>query len=239
MGISSESPPKQTSSQQCGLFCWARGAKVTQLEDRRNTFRHYLVDGAELTGRFEFPKLRRTFYIPEAVIPFHMMRRRKPARGEAAHFFIEDYQFERLWNAPVRYLDALKNCGGVIAPDFSMYADMSRAQRIWNCYRSRALSFWMQKQGLEVVTVIEWGEKDDLAWCLDGIPRCGTVAIGLYGCRRNAWKRYSLLHGFARACEILEPHTVLAYGARIPEMESLCRCIRWYPNYCEEMKKRL
>lgn len=235
-----ESPPKQNGSRKCELFCWmGKGRRVTHLEDRRNTFRQYLVDGAEFAGRFEFPKLRQTRYIPEAMIPFHMIRRRKPMRGAAAHFFIEDYQFERLWNAPGRYLDALKNCGGVIAPDFSMYAHMSRAQRIWNCYRSRALSYWMQRQGLDVVPVIEWGEKEDLAWCLDGIPRCGTVAIGLYGCRRDAWARYSLLHGFAAACEMLEPYAVLAYGARIPEMESLCRHIRWYPNYCEEMKKRL
>ncbi len=44
--------------------------------------------------------------------------------GKACHFFIDDYQFERLWTSPAKYLDALRGYDCVLTPDFSLYMDM-------------------------------------------------------------------------------------------------------------------
>ena len=38
-------------------------------------------------------------------------------------FYIDDYQFERLWNEPLKSWAVLKNFRGIIGPDFSMYRD--------------------------------------------------------------------------------------------------------------------
>jgi len=47
--------------------------------------------------------------------------------GKAVHFFVDDYQFERLWRNPERYVDRLKKYACVLTPDFSPYADMPMA----------------------------------------------------------------------------------------------------------------
>lgn len=207
-------------------------------EERKN-FKLDLIHGADLVGRFGFPRLRRVEYVPESLIPFHSIKTDRDLQHKCCHFFIDDYQFERFWNSPIRYLPLLKRCEGVIGPDFSMYSGMSGAQVIWNCYRNRALTFWLQENGIPAIPVLEWSSISDFSFCFDGIPRGSVVAIGLYGCRENSLKRFALLQGFYRACQIVAPKTVIAYSARIPEMESVHRDIRWFSSYCQQMKRRL
>ena len=48
-------------------------------------------------------------------------------------FYIDDYQFERIWNEPVKSLFLLKNFKGLIGPDFSMYRDWPTILNIYNC----------------------------------------------------------------------------------------------------------
>ena len=206
--------------------------------DRKN-FKLDLVEGAQLVGRFGFPRLKKVSYVPGKLIPFNTLKTCRDLSGSCCHFFIDDYQFERFWNSPVRYLPLLKKCGGVIGPDFSMYSFMSQAQIIWNCYRNRAMTFWLQKNGVQAIPVLEWSHVDDFQFCFDGIPAGSVVAIGLYGCLETGIKRHALLQGFYRVCEIVRPKTVIAYGTRIPEMETVHRDIRWFSSYCQQMKKRI
>ena len=206
--------------------------------DRKN-FKFDLVAGAELVGEFDFPKLKKTRYVPRQLIPFNALKTCRDLSGSCCHFFIDDYQFERVWNTPARYIPLLKRCEGVIGPDFSMYSNMSRAQIIWNCYRNRVITFWLQKNGIPAIPVLEWSSIADFDFCFDGIPAGSVVAIGLYGCLENGIKRFSLLQGFYRACELVRPKTVIAYGTRIPEMETIHRDIRWFSSYCQQMKKRI
>ena len=37
------------------------------------------------------------------------------------HFFLQDYQFNRIWNNPSKYIEILKRYKGIIMPDFSLY----------------------------------------------------------------------------------------------------------------------
>lgn len=206
--------------------------------DRKN-FKLDLVAGAEFVGEFGFPRLSKVGFEATRMVPFHALKSSQNLKGSCCHFFIDDYQFERFWNSPVRYLPLLRKCAGVIGPDFSMYSFMSRAQIIWNCYRNRALTFWLQKNGVPAIPVLEWSNVSDFSFCFDGIPAGSAVAIGLYGCLESGIKRHALLQGFYRACEIVMPKTVIAYGTRIPEMESVHRDIRWFSNRCQEMKNRI
>lgn len=218
------------------------GYTITKMFDKwndRKNFKLDLIDGAELVGRFGFPRLQKVKYVPRYLAPFHVLKTDPNLRHKCCHFFIDDYQFERLWNSPIRYLPLLKRCEGVIGPDFSMYSNMSQAQIIWNCYRNRVLTFWIQKNGIPAIPVLEWSSVSDFDFCFEGIPRGSVVALGLYGCMENNMKRFSLLQGFYRACEIVEPKTVIVYGAKIPEMETVHRDIRWFSNYCHQMKKRI
>ena len=43
------------------------------------------------------------------------------------HFFLYDYNFEKIWNTPDKYVELLSEYKGVLSPDFSMYTEMPYA----------------------------------------------------------------------------------------------------------------
>lgn len=56
----------------------------------------------------------------------------KKDKGTGIHFFLDDYQFERVWNTPDKYLKYLSRYDCVLAPDFSLYVDFPLAVTIYN-----------------------------------------------------------------------------------------------------------
>lgn len=214
---------------------------ATQFErlKSRDTFKYSLISGAELVGKYGFPKLTGIGAIPDKLIPFNMAMSAGDISDSWIHFFIDDYQFERVWKYPMRYMNVFCRAKGIIAPDYSMYTGMPQAQIIWNCYRSRALAYWYGKNGVPTIPVVEWSEYSDLDWCMDGIPKFSTIAIGTYGSNRNAASRYALLKGIERICCDVSPSTLLVYGNEMREIQSLCKNVVFKENYCQTMKKRL
>ena len=79
---------------------------------------------ANHTGKYDFPTIARyDGEIPSELIPFNYARS-YPDRKVGVHFFIDDYQFERLWRFPDRYIPLLQEYDCVLTPDFSIYVDM-------------------------------------------------------------------------------------------------------------------
>lgn len=66
----------------------------------RDPFRHDLIAGAELVGQYGFPKLRPAQFIPRNLIPFNQAMTERRPDEKWVHFFVDDYQFERIWNTP-------------------------------------------------------------------------------------------------------------------------------------------
>ena len=60
------------------------------------------------------------------------------------HFFLHDYQFERVWNQPKKYINKLLHYKAVLTPDFSLFTDYPVAVQIWNTYRNRWLGAYWQ-----------------------------------------------------------------------------------------------
>ena len=114
-----------------------------------DVFRWERVKGAKLVGKYDMPELKPCISAePHDPIVFHMAKSSKEPQNRWFHFFEDDYQFERIWNRPDAYLPILKRFEGGISPDFSMYLDMPKAQQVWNCWRNRAMAYWMQENGL-------------------------------------------------------------------------------------------
>ena len=91
------------------------------------------------TGKYDFPIIN-SYHgnIPTELIPFnHAMSFTK--RDVGVHFFIDDYQFERTWRFPDRYIPLLQQYECVLSPDFSVYVDMPLTMKIWNVFRNRLL----------------------------------------------------------------------------------------------------
>lgn len=91
-------------------------------------------------GRDGFPRIPKASAKPNELQGFNYAKSTPSdrKRGKGCHFFIDDYQFERVWQRPEHYLDVLRGYDCVLAPDFSLYMDMPDPMQEWNRYRSVA-----------------------------------------------------------------------------------------------------
>lgn len=62
-----------------------------------------LYDPYETDGPFEMPVIKKTLHIPNELIGFNEAISSKHYQS-GIHMFIDDYQFERIWNTPERYV---------------------------------------------------------------------------------------------------------------------------------------
>ena len=197
------------------------------------------IDPFCLCGTFDIPALFSESSNPGNLLAFHQVRTfRGDRRGLGVHFFIDDAQFERLWNRPGCYLEMLKGFDCVLTPDFSMFADMPLAAQIWNHYRKMALGQFLQQNGFRVVPTLNWSGKESFRFCFDGIPAGGTVAVSSVGCCKNPNVRKIWTAGMNEAVRRLKPRTILFYGTPI-EFEAGNAQIHFFqPEHLERVRKR-
>ena len=145
-------------------------------------------------------------------IPFNsvMSDRRKEAHG--VHFFIDDYLFQRAWNDPCRYAHLLSGYQAVMTPDFSMFTDYPVTVQLYNHWRTHQLGAYWQSLGLTVIPSICWSDHDSYAWCFDGEPVGGTVAVSSVGTQKNPLARALFLDGYAEMMRRLQPEKIIFFG---------------------------
>lgn len=196
-----------------------------------------LLDGTRICGKYDFPTVRACELTPKKLIPFNYALTSEE-KGGWLHFFVDDYQFERLWNNPMKYLPIIKQYGGVIAPDFSMLEQMSLARQIHNCWRNRVIAAWLQHEGVNVIPTIEWSDRASLEWCLDGLPTGSTLAVQTNGCFVSTRSKANFIRGMDYICNELSPSAILIYG-RGEEFKNYFPNTYFVNSYCQNMKKRL
>ncbi len=168
-----------------------------------------------LTGKYDIPKISSGYLQPpEVMLPFNMAKGCSDA-GTAIHFFVDDYQFERVWRSPMRYAELLRPFQCVLSPDFSLYTDMPLAMKIWNVYRSRLIGSFWQKQGLNVVPTLQWAEPRTFDFCFSGIEPGGMVAVSTLGAAKHRVSKCFWQAGMSEAVRRLKPKTVLLYGTPV------------------------
>lgn len=153
---------------------------------------------------------------PDALLPFNYAKTAKDADfGKCLHFFVDDYQFERLWNQPERYLPLIKRFAGALSPDFSCYMDMPLPMQRWNEYRRRALANYWQRNGVDVVPTLSWSDPRSYGFMLGGLPKHSAVAVSTVGVKSDDCARSVFMDGMAEAMRRLEPSCVLLYGGNV------------------------
>ncbi len=124
---------------------------------------------------------------------------------------MHDYKFERIWNNPSRYLPILKKFKGVITTDFSLYREMPIAMQIWNTYRNRAIAYYLQSNGVDIVFNVRFGDDRSYDFVFEGLPKGGTYAIGSNGCISSDLDREYFKKGLEHLVKTLEPKTIINY----------------------------
>ena len=135
------------------------------------------------------------------------------------HFFLDDYQFNRLWNRPDKYIQLLLKFKYVLSPDFSMYTDYPKAMQMWKHYQKHWLGAYMELFGIKVIPTIGWSDKDSFKWCFDGEPRNSIVAISSIGTQRDKKSKQLFLEGYNKMLEVLKPTKILFWGNIPPEID--------------------
>lgn len=182
------------------------GAERGRTDDAYNLS---LFDPERCTGPLQMPMLEpERIEPPKRLVGFNYAR--SSGDGESGiHFFIDDYQFERVWNRPEENSDVLKFFRCALTPDFSLYSDMPLAMMVWNVYRSRLIGQWWQGQNMHVIPTVSWAGEDSFRFCFDGIPRRSIVAVSTVGAVSN---RDMFEKGFSEMAARLEPRTIMLYG---------------------------
>lgn len=199
----------------------------TQQERTFRALNMHLVDFQDCDPN-GWPYVEPCYEVPDRLISFCIGAKEKDGY---AHFFLDDYRFERLWNKPESYINALSAYEGVIGPDFSIYTDMPRPMQMWNKYRAMALTNYWQRMGLSVVPNLVWSDEDSLWYMFDGMPVGGTFCVGTVGMpKADGRAKANFQTGIDAALANLRPDTLLVYGSyRDFDTHDMCNVV-YYEN---------
>ena len=167
----------------------------------------------ETVGQYSTPVLR-PVYIKERIdwIRFNHAATKKRRERYGIHFFTDDYLFERVWHDPARYAQFLQQFPAVMTPDFSLFTDYPLPVQIYNHWRKHVLGAYWQSLGIIVVPSICWSDRGSYAWCFDGEPVGGTVAVSSVGTQKNPVARELFLAGYNEMLFRLKPTRIIFFG---------------------------
>lgn len=184
--------------------------------NRRNyeNLERRIFDGV---GVYGIPQIEVTPYNDGCeFISFNYARACNDRQDKGIHFFVDDYQFNRLWTDIDRYVPMLQQFRYVMSPDFSTYTDFPLAIQIYNHYRKHWVGAYLQEAGISVIPTISWSTPDSFSWCFDGEPVGGTVAVSSVGCMNGKEKKTLFVSGYQEMVKRLQPETIIFYG-NVPE----------------------
>lgn len=185
-------------------------AKLRQERDMLNLQKAMYIG----EGEFRFPIVPRADDYPKDAewITFNFVRGCKEPEKHAVHFFMDDYQFERVWRRPDQYGRRLAQFQAVCSPDFSVYADFPKAVQVFNHYRRNWLAKFWSNMGVNIIPTVEWSLPDSYEYCFDGLPKNSVVAVSSKGCLSDKKVRALFMRGYGEMLRRLEPKTILFFG---------------------------
>lgn len=185
------------------------------------------------TNDFGIPNMKLQDFAVENLVPYRVDHN----RDGIAHFFLDDYRFERCWNNPLQQLEHLKQYQGVLTPDFSLYLDYPKALQIWQVYRNRWLGCFWQHEGLQAIPTVGWSDKSSYEFAFLGIQRYCPVAVGTVGILKDKNAVRLFMQGFEEMIQRLEPSKILIYGNKLIELGNIPN-IQWFEPYCNKWNRR-
>ena len=190
------------------------------------------LENIELDHTTDMPIIHKEKVIPKDLTGFNYANKYKN-KCVGIHFYLDDYQFERVWNHPENYINMFKQYECILTPDFSLYRDMPIPMQIWNTYRNRFLGQYYQKQGIKVIPTISWGNEKTYSFCFTGIEKNSIVSLSTLGVKKDKkalalWKK-----GVDEMIKQIHPSKILIYGSKI-EYDFKNIEVIYYKNKIEE-----
>lgn len=194
------------------------------------------VDLDRTEGFYQMPVIEGIKHIPSSLMGFnYALTSGDTTKG--IHFYVDDYQFERIWNDPHKYIDVLRDYDCVLTPDFSLYMDMPISMKIWNVFRSRLIGQMMQDEGLKVIPTVSWAESATFDFCFDGLPENSVLSISTIGVKRDEAALEIWKAGTAELIKRKRPTALLIYGGEIDFDYGDTKVFYFNNEVTERMKK--
>ena len=171
-----------------------------------------LCDRFDCVGPYELPPLAPVDAKPSDLISFNFCKTAIDFTP-GIHFCIDDYQFERVWKQPEKYVELLSRFDCVVCPDFSVYTNMPYPMKLWNIYRSRMLGFYWQQMGLTVVPNVTFSDPESYDYCFSDLPQNSTIFFSTVGVARDKEARNLCLQGMEAMMSAINPARVLLLGS--------------------------
>ena len=188
--------------------------KHNERERTTNAYNLDEYDEMATDGFYQMPVIEPVSYIPRDLIGFNYALTATD-KTSGIHFYVDDYQFERVWNQPQLYLEKLSEFDCILTPDFSLYTEMPIAMKIWNTYRSRLIGQMAQRLGMIVIPTVSWCEAETFSFCFDGLPKRSTLSISTIGVKTGEYNFSLWKAGVDEMIKRLEPRTLLVYGGQV------------------------
>ena len=193
------------------------GEEDPKQNERERTMSAYNLDEFDrfhAEGFYQMPVIDPVDHIPDDLIGFNYALTATD-KTSGIHFYVDDYQFERVWNQPLFYLEKLAEFDCVLTPDFSLYTEMPIAMKVWNIYRSRLIGQIAQRLGLIVIPTVSWCEEETFRFCFDGLPKRSTLSISTIGVKQDDYNFSLWKAGVDEMIKRLKPRTLLIYGGKV------------------------
>lgn len=179
-----------------------------------NAYNLPFVDLDRTEGKYQMPIIEPEHHVPGSLIGFNYALTSNNTDA-GIHFYVDDYQFERIWNDPQKYIEVLRDYDCVLTPDFSLYMDMPIAMKMWNVFRSRLIGQMCQDAGLIVIPTVSWAERETFDFCFDGLPENSVLSISTIGVKNSPEAMQIWRDGVDELIKRKKPQALLIYGGAV------------------------
>ena len=203
--------------------------------DRKDVFGAYMLKGAEYDiDHYDIPYVyvREDVILPDKLISYSKINQADPSENVFVHFYQDDYIFDGtygIWNALLYdnqfkkgfCFEKLDKVSGIICPDYSIYGDMPKDQKIWNVGRSRRIGSYFNRIGIPAIPNAHWLGSDSYEYCLAGLRLHSIIAVSTLGCLRSSLDYQLFMPGLIYLIENIQPKTLILYGSLTEEIRSI------------------
>lgn len=202
-------------------------------------FRYFYDLEINKKSKYEFFKTKYINEIPEKVVSFNYLKTTKNIQDYYVHFFIDDYQFERVYNKIDVYYRVLSKAKGIISPDFSLYANMPKPLQVYQIYKKRLIEAYYSKKGVKVIPSITFSDWDSLDYVLDGLENIETIAVSTNGLRYIKELREEFTKKLLYIIDKLNVKNIICVGFDFEELKPLKEKVKivFFDNYKQQAYK--
>lgn len=177
----------------------------------------HLMEGMSFTTTHSFPQMLSYNGNIDFDLVAYSEKKDHSGKGEALHFFIDDYRFrDQLWCNLEYAIYNISHFDYIFTPDFSLWRNLpTEYYNQQNIFRTRFVGLYMQLRGFNVIPTYSFGGLPSFSYCLEGLPSNSIIAVCGLSNRKDQQAYNIWCYALRRLEEEKHPTLILVYGPEI------------------------